>query len=196
VSQWPDFGLIQSYEWGKFKQALGWKVVRLAVQQDGQLVAGAQMLMKPLSLGLVSIAYIPRGPLLNWEDETVAHMLLSALHTLARRHRATSLKIEPAVRYSLEMEKCLRSFDFRRSLFNNQPQCSMLIDLSPDLGTILANMDKTTRYSSVIVRGRVWSCAKPMLPTWAPSIACSITRLSGQASLFDPANTIARSGKP
>jgi peptidoglycan pentaglycine glycine transferase (the first glycine) len=147
VAQWPDFELMQSYKWGKFKQALGWKVVRLAVEQDGQLVAGAQMLIKPLPLRLVSIAYIPRGPLLNWTDETVAHTLLSALHTSARRHRAISLKIEPAVHYSLEMEKCLQSFGFRRSSFNNQPQCSMLIDLTLDDDTILANMHKTTRYN-------------------------------------------------
>jgi len=147
VARWPDFGLLQSYEWGKFKQALGWKVLRLAVEQDGQLVAGAQMLIKPLPLGTVSLAYIPRGPLLNWEDKPVAHTLLSALHTAARHHRAISLKIEPPARYSPGMLQRLQSYGFRRSVFSNQPQCSLLIDLIPDDDTILANMRKTTRYN-------------------------------------------------
>ena len=147
VGQWPDFTLMQSYEWGTFKEALGWKVVRLAVEQNGELVAGAQMLIKPLPLGLTSIAYIPRGPLLNWEDEPVAHALLSALHTLARQHRAVSLKIEPAVRYSPEMQQRLEAYGFQNTPFTNQPQCSMLIDLTPDDDTILAKMNKTTRYN-------------------------------------------------
>lgn len=147
VGQWPDFALMQSYEWGQFKEALGWKAIRLAVKRDGQLVAGAQMFIKPLPLGLVSIVYVPRGPLLHWEDEPTVQALLSAMHALARRHRAIVLKIEPAIDYSPEMQQQLQSYGFRRSDFNNQPQCSMLIDLSLDDDTILANMHKTTRYN-------------------------------------------------
>jgi peptidoglycan pentaglycine glycine transferase (the first glycine) len=147
VSQWPDFELMQSCEWGEFKQTLGWRVVRLVIEREGQWVAGAQVLIKPLPLGLASIAYIPRGPLLNWEDKQATQALLSALHATARRYRAISLKIEPAVRYSPEMQQRLQSYGFRRSDFNNQPQCSMLIDLTPDNDTLLANMHKTTRYN-------------------------------------------------
>jgi peptidoglycan pentaglycine glycine transferase (the first glycine) len=147
VAQWPDFALMQSYEWGQFKEAMGWKVVRLAVERDGRLVAGAQMLIKPLLLGLASIAYVPRGPLLNWENEAAVQSLLSAVHGSARRHRAISLKIEPATSYSPEMQRRLQSYGFRRSNFNNQPQCSMLIDLTPDIDALLANMHKTTRYN-------------------------------------------------
>jgi lipid II:glycine glycyltransferase (peptidoglycan interpeptide bridge formation enzyme) len=147
VAQWPDFELMQSYEWGQFKQALGWEVVCLAVEQGGQIVAGAQMLIKPLPLTLTSIAYVPRGPLLNWADEAVAHALLAALHAAARRRRAISLKIEPAVHYSPEMEQRLTSHGFRRSPINNQPQSTMLIDLSPDTDAILASFRSTTRYN-------------------------------------------------
>jgi lipid II:glycine glycyltransferase (peptidoglycan interpeptide bridge formation enzyme) len=103
------------------------------------------MLVKPLPLGLASVAYVPRGPLLCWEDEAVAQALLSAMHASARRHRAISLKIEPAVRHSPAMQQRLQSYGFRRSDFNNQPQCTMWIDLTPDTETILANMHKNTR---------------------------------------------------
>jgi len=147
ISCWPDFELLQSYEWGEFKQALGWKVIRLAVERGKQWVAGTQMLIKPLPLGLASIAYIPRGPLLNWEDTAAAQTLLSALHTIARRHRAISLKIEPPLHYSPVASQRLQAFGFRRSPFNNQPQCSMLIDLTPDDDALLTNMHKTTRYN-------------------------------------------------
>ena len=147
VAQWPDFELMQSYEWGTFKKALGWKVIRLAIDQDGRLVAGVQMLLKPLFKGLLSIAYVPRGPLLSWDDGTATNTLLSAMHASARQHRAISLKIEPAIRYPTAVQQQLQDCGFQPSKFTNQPQCSMLIDLSPDPGTILAKMDKTTRYN-------------------------------------------------
>jgi len=147
VSRWPDFELMQSYEWGRFKEALGWKAVRLAVERNGHLIAGAQMLVKPLPLGLTSIAYVPRGPLLHWEYEATVQSLLAAIHAAARRHRAIALKIEPPAHYSPQIEEQLRTYGFRRSDFNNQPQCSMLIDLTPTPDDILARMHKTTRYN-------------------------------------------------
>jgi peptidoglycan pentaglycine glycine transferase (the first glycine) len=119
----------------------------LAVEQSGQLTAGAQMLIRRLPPRLVGVAYVPRGPLLNWEDEATAHALLSGLHALARRRRVISLKIEPPVRYSPVMEQRLKRFGFRRSPINNQPQSTMLIDLTPDTNTILASIRKTTRYN-------------------------------------------------
>jgi peptidoglycan pentaglycine glycine transferase (the first glycine) len=130
-----------------FKEALGWKAVRLAVEQEGQLVAGAQMLIKPLPLGLSSVAYVPRGPLLHWEDEPVARVLLSAMHKTARQHRAISLKIEPSVHCSSAMQQRLQAIGFCPSGYNNQPRCSMVVDLTPDDDTILANMHKMTRYN-------------------------------------------------
>ncbi|GAB4534165.1 MAG: peptidoglycan bridge formation glycyltransferase FemA/FemB family protein [Anaerolineae bacterium] len=147
VARWPDFELMQSFEWGELKKAQGWQVVRLAVEQNGQLVAGAQMLIKSLPLGLASVAYIPRGPLLDWEDESSVNALMSALHASARQYRAISLKIEPAIRYSSAIQQQLEAYGFRRSDFNNQPQCTMLIDLRPDTDTLLANMQKSTRYN-------------------------------------------------
>ncbi|MCP4538169.1 MAG: peptidoglycan bridge formation glycyltransferase FemA/FemB family protein [Chloroflexi bacterium] len=147
VGQWPDFALMQSYEWGQFKETLGWKAVRLALERNGHLVAGAQVLIKPLALGLTSVVYVPRGPLLHWEDKATVQALLSAIHALAQRHRAIVLKIEPAIDHSPEMQRQLESYGFQRSDFNNQPQCTMLIELTPDADTLLANMHKTTRYN-------------------------------------------------
>lgn len=147
VAQWPNFSLMQSYEWGTFKERMGWKAIRLAVEQNGQLIAGAQMFVKSLPLGLASIAYVPRGPLLDWEDQAATQTLLSAISAAARQHRAISLKIEPATPYSPELQKQLQAYGFRPNHFNNHPRCSMLIDLSSGPETILARMRKTTRYN-------------------------------------------------
>ncbi len=141
------FVLMQSWEWGEFKKRNGWQAIRLAIETEGEIVAGAQILIKSLPLSLASIAYIPRGPLVNWDDEKMVQHLLSTIHKTAQKYRAINLKIEPAVRYSAAMHQKLRNYDFEPSKFNNQPQCSMLIDLTYDEDTIMANMDKKTRYN-------------------------------------------------
>jgi len=147
VSTWPHFALMQTYEWGEFKEASGWRVTRVGIEQEGQLVAGAQLLIKPLPLHMASIAYIPRGPLLDWRDEAMASLLLDRLHEIARDQRATMLKIEPPMLRMSEAEKLLQSYGFSSSEHTNQPLCTMIVDITPDTDTILANMHKTTRYN-------------------------------------------------
>lgn len=147
VTRWPDFELMQSYEWGTFKEALGWKAVRLAVEQDGQLVAGAQMLIKPLPLGLVSIAYIPRGPLVDWEDRETTTTLLNALHLEARRHKAICMRTEPPLPNDPSNDNLLQSYGFQPVEHTNQPRCSMVVDLPADMDELLMALPSSTRYN-------------------------------------------------
>src|SRR5512138_2324041 len=87
VQRESSFSMLQSWEWGSFKQRLGWQVYRLAVEDAGELVAGAQMLVRPLPLGL-SLAYVPRGPVGSWCNPRVAELLLTELCRLARNQGA------------------------------------------------------------------------------------------------------------
>ncbi len=59
------------------------------------MVAGAQILFRPLPLGLGSIAYVPKGPLVDWDDFEQCRYVLSLCDEAARAGRAISLKIEP-----------------------------------------------------------------------------------------------------
>ena len=45
VAREPSFSLTQSREWAAFKERLGWRVRRVAVEDGGELVAGAQLLV-------------------------------------------------------------------------------------------------------------------------------------------------------
>ncbi len=81
--------LLQSWAWGELKSRFGWSVYRL---QAGP--AAAQVLFRRLPLGF-TIAYIPKGPLLDWAQPDQCRPLLAAIHAEARRRRAILLKIEP-----------------------------------------------------------------------------------------------------
>jgi len=148
---WNDFvaasamgRLLQSYEWGEFKVKFGWQAIRLAVEEGGQIVAGAQLLLRRLPLG--SFAYVPEGPIVDLESEA-ATTLLSAIHQVAQGEGAIFLKIEPNLDEDPSLGQRLQDLGFRPSNQRIQPRSTMALDLTADLDAILARMKAKTRYN-------------------------------------------------
>lgn len=145
VADWPDYGLLQTSEWAEFKELMGWKAVRLAVEKDGCLVAGALMLLKRSPLRLASIAYVPRGPLVNWDDKATTSILLDALHQTARQHRAAFLRLEPPLRNTIQAQALLRNYGFLQTRQTNQPRCTLILNLDADIDTLFSNLPRRAR---------------------------------------------------
>lgn len=137
--------LMQSWEWGAFKQATGWQVARVGLEQAGELVAGAQMLIRSLPLLPMAIAYIPKGPMVDLQDERLAKALFSAIHEVARSRRAIFLKIEPNVLDDEESGRRLSQYGFQASSQTNQPRSTIVVDLSGGEEALLGEMRKKTR---------------------------------------------------
>lgn len=143
--QQPSFGLLQSWEWGEFKEKLGWQPFRIAIRQNGDLVAGAQILVKSSIPGLPSFGYIPRGPIGNWLEPEVAGRLLPEIHRLMSSHGAAFLRIEPPLLDELCFHETLSRLGFHPSAHTNQPRCTIVLDLTPDPAALLIQMRKKTR---------------------------------------------------
>jgi len=151
-SDWTSFvaaspwgHVLQSSQWGQLKERFGWQVERLAVENQGQWLAGAQVLFRPL--GPKTIAYVPKGPITDWADAEATQALLEAMHHLCRQRRAILLKIEPDVAKNPTLAQRLTGLGFRASPQTIQPRCTILLDLTPDPETILARMKSKTRYN-------------------------------------------------
>jgi len=145
VVQSPHFALMQSYEWGEFKRKLGWHIIRFVAQRREQIVAATQLLIKSAPFGLFSVGYVPRGPLVDWQDTETTTALLNALHIEARQHNAVFLKIEPALPYSPQAHQRLLDHGFRATSYTNQPRATLVLDLTQDLDDIFKQMRKKTR---------------------------------------------------
>jgi lipid II:glycine glycyltransferase (peptidoglycan interpeptide bridge formation enzyme) len=145
VTQEPSFSLLQSWEWGEFKKKLGWKVYRIAVQEAGRIIAGAQILIKSFPAGVFSFAYIPRGPIGNWLDEHTTPLLLSELHRIARAHRSIFLKIEPDLVYDPTIDGLLQQYHFVSTSYTNQPRATLILNLFPSLTDIWQQLRPTTK---------------------------------------------------
>jgi len=154
TTQWSDFitarkgHLLQSWAWGELKSQFGWTAVRVQVAE-----AGAQILFRRLPLGR-TIAYIPKGPLVNWSDRQQSQALFEAIHAEAKKHRSLFLKIEPDLcrvdgesRQGFEpVWTFLRQAGFQSS-DTIQPRTTLIIDIDQAEPAILAEMKQKTRYN-------------------------------------------------
>lgn len=145
VSNAPGGHLLQSWAWGEFKQRFGWRPLRVAIAENGELLAAAQVLLRRLPYRC--LAYVPRGPSFSPANEEANRALLSALHTVARRNRAIALKVEPHDLDTPDGEAWWIDNGFGRTSQTVQPRRTILVDLTPDEETILGRMKPKWRYN-------------------------------------------------
>lgn len=140
--------ILQTSPWGALKSQFGWNDQRVGLTCENQLVAGAQMLTRRLPVGLGRLAYVPKGPLVDWQDEAQATAMMTALDRAARVQGAIALTIEPELSDESTHREWLQALGFAPSpLGSVQPRRTIAVDIVPDEETILAAMKQKTRYN-------------------------------------------------
>jgi peptidoglycan pentaglycine glycine transferase (the first glycine) len=146
--------LLQTDAWATLKSQFGWVSQRIAVREGSDLVAGAQMLYRWVPLNrpwgrLVSIAYVPKGPVVDWHNPTRVHQILAAITAAARRHRAVFVRVEPNIAEGElpTVAATLGEVGFQPSSEAIQPRRTILIDVSGSEDQILMAMKQKTRYN-------------------------------------------------
>ena len=64
----PQF--LQSWEWGEFQKSMGYKIFRIGVLQDKEIVGVATLIKKNLGAGR-SYLFCPRGPIFDFRSSDV-----------------------------------------------------------------------------------------------------------------------------
>ena len=147
VASQPHCHILQTSAWGELKSRFGWSTERVAVTRDDLIVAGALVLFRSLPLRLGTLAYIPKGPLLNFADEETTSELLQGLDRLIKRQRSILLKIEPDRLDDAAFANQLAVLGFRPSPQTVQPPRTLVIDTACNDEEILATMHQKTRYN-------------------------------------------------
>jgi peptidoglycan pentaglycine glycine transferase (the first glycine) len=98
----PNSHVLQTTEWAEVKREVGWQSHPLSWKNEkGDIVAAANILVrsvKPLGFGpKMSIGYIPRGPMLDWNDQPLRQKVLNEIEQFAREAGLIFLKIDPDV---------------------------------------------------------------------------------------------------
>ena len=145
---------LQSWEWGEFKEKTGMRAVRLGVFEKGKIVAGFQVLLRPIPKLGYSVGHLLKSPLPN-------NQLITALRELADEEKAIFIKLEPDyiirrwrnIKGKPEEEPVQEekiSLDklgldrAKKPLFDPY---SFILDLTKSEDELLANMHHKTRYN-------------------------------------------------
>ena len=147
VANFKGSNILQTTNWGRLKAEFGWEWEIVALGRKRAPTAGALVLYKQLPLKLGTLAYVPRGPLVDWNDEVQLSALLANIETSARQHRAWALWLEPEERDGAIIRQLLPAFGFQRSNTHVQPPRTILVGLEASEEDILMRMKSKTRYN-------------------------------------------------
>jgi peptidoglycan pentaglycine glycine transferase (the first glycine) len=134
---------VQTSLWGQVKSILGWRTIRIVATHQGKIMAGAQLLMRPMPF-IGTAAYLTKGPVCALEDIGLAELIIAEICQVSRARRVQLLAIQPPDN-GKAMVKLLSSRGFHLSSLELAPTATILIDLTPDLKDILAQMKRQTR---------------------------------------------------
>jgi len=142
--------LLQTAGWAELKTAFGWTaqraVLRAIPSPDAAILGGASILFRRLPWGQ-TLAYVPKGPVVDWNDPAQTRAVLTMAREFARKQHAALLKIEPELPDSSELATILTGYGFRPSSQRIQPLSTIHIDLAADAETILSRMKPKWRYN-------------------------------------------------
>ena len=181
IASLPDAHILQTQEWGEVKARIGWqpyyyvwtesgdrlshnRVIDDGSYPTGKSVAAALVLLRTVKLAgyPLRVLYIPKGPILDWQNDYVRQRVLSDLAEIAGRLQAIFIKIDPDVvlgrgipadksseEFALgqSTEKELLRMGWQPSAEQVQFRNTMTIDLTRSEEEILSRMKQKTRYN-------------------------------------------------
>lgn len=92
----PLCNLLQSSDWAKVKD--NWEHQIVGVEKEGKLVASGMVLIKNLPAGF-TMMYIPRGPILDYEEKDVVFFFMTEIKKWAKKKRCLFIKMDPGIHY-------------------------------------------------------------------------------------------------
>ena len=131
-------GVFQGYEFGEQKRLGGWTPRYILTDEV------AVMVIEKVVFGLGKLWYVPKGP--GVTSARALSKLLPELHELATQNNVFLIKFEPElVKTSETMADILKlGLVGARPV---QPSSTVLLDISPSLDTILANLNQKGRHA-------------------------------------------------
>lgn len=133
--------VMQSFEWGEFRQNLGTPLFRYGIYKEGHLTVAFQLTLHKIPFTSSYVGYLPKGPFPDSE-------LIEALQEIGRKHNCAFIKLEPDVSLEQlskkheELSKKLKSSP--KPLFT---KFNFVLDLTQSEEEILKNMHPKFRYN-------------------------------------------------
>lgn len=181
ITHLPNRHILQTWEWGDVKSRYTWKPEHLVWVQQGSdiqlklfdphndyrlsnLKAAALVLNRSIKLMgyTIKVSYVPKGPILDWDDRKLRQKVLQDLIQRSRKDGTLFIKIDPDVEmgYGLagqeavtdcpmgsEIQNEMSQSGWRLSLEQIQFRNTVILDIKKSEEELLAGMKQKTRYN-------------------------------------------------
>ncbi len=164
--------ILQTSYWAEIKVLTGWRAEYLKWRDDsGKIIAASLVLIKHLPIidKVIdySIIYVPKGPVLDWNDRATVQQVLFDLKIYGHNKKAVFMKIDPdlvignglpgAENYESdatgqEIQNILISNGWHFSAEQIQFRNTILLDLTLGEDELLGRMKQKTRYNIALAR--------------------------------------------
>lgn len=130
--------IVQSWQWGEFREKMGIPVLRYGIYQNAKLVKVFQLTLHKIPFTQQFVGYLPKGPL---PDKDLA----DALDIIGKEQSCAFIKVEPNILASTKPYTVYPRFlPSPKPLFTKH---NFLIDLTKSESDLLKNMHPKTRYN-------------------------------------------------
>jgi lipid II:glycine glycyltransferase (peptidoglycan interpeptide bridge formation enzyme) len=158
VERSPGSDVTQLSAWAAIKAGAGYSPIYLLAYQSNRIVGGALILKRRL-FGLVSVGYLPYGPLVDVEAATPQLITTALIEEVAELAKSLTLTFVQPPEDAPEVSGGLIARGFRASHAGIAPAGSYRLDLTPPLDTIRSGFSKrlkswTNRWEAKGVRVR------------------------------------------
>lgn len=136
---------LQTNAWAALKSRFEWQATRAVVGEPNAPAGGASILLRRRAG--ITLAYVPRGPVVDWADAEATRTVMAAVSERAREAGASVLLVEPELTDSLAAHQQLLQLGLRRSPTTIQPPSTIMLELSGDENALLARMKSKWRYN-------------------------------------------------
>ena len=131
--------VMQSFEWGEFRKAMGISLVRLGFYEGSTLTQGFQLTFHQIPSTSFTVGYFPKGPALS-------EKMIAAITDLGKKNNTIFIKIEPNV-LALPQDTIPPWENLAISPKPMFTKYTFLLGLQPEEQVLLANMKEKTRYN-------------------------------------------------
>lgn len=154
VMNHPNGDLLQLSGWAKSKELTDWYSRRIAVQNGGEIVGVASLLFKKLPKVNMTMCYISRGFVCDFNDDGLVKVMLDAAVEVAKKESSYVIKIDPDVELEgneMVIER-LKQFGFKHSGLvdgmskdNIQPRQTMVTDITKEDKALIQSFERDNR---------------------------------------------------
>lgn len=131
--------VMQSWQWGQFRESLGTKVLRYGLYEKGQLKTAFQLTIHKIPFLNKYVGYLPKGPF-------PGKNLAIALKKIAQENNCAFIKLEPDIEVRADRDFAV-SHSFHPSPKPLFTKYNFLLDLTKSEAELMKNLHQKTRYN-------------------------------------------------